>query len=295
VLEKIIWTLCLTYITCYFYALLKAPEVIFGNADVTIDDQRGLVRLFVPGRSFVYLAYFLALSKYLKFKATYWLSISIVLFGIIVMHVIRQYILFSFLIGFFVVFDQIKWWKKIAVIGLVFFGISYLYEQLPFLQKLVELSEGQVNDNNLGEENIRITSYRYFFTDFAPNAFSAIFGNGTPHETSSYGNFYVNTINQKGLYMTDVGYAQIYALFGGLGLFLFGFLFYKAISQKKIPVEFLYTKWFVLFVAFSNIMSGLALNNSSIICLVFVFYILEVNYRGYNPNYKIFKKINKIE
>lgn len=275
-LEKIIFFLCFTYIVCYFYAFYKAPTVVFGIDK--IDDSRGITRLYVPGRSFVYLAYFLALSKYATMKTNKWLGISIFIFIIIVMHVIRQYIFFAFLIGFFIVFKEMKWWKKITIVLVTILGSIYIYQQLPILQLLVELTEGQLNNVDSGNEDIRVTSYRYFLTEFSPNLFSVIFGNGVPHNESAFGSFYVNTLNHRGLYMSDVGYAQIFAMFGAVGLFLFLRIFYKVLKQKNIPVELKYTKFFIIFMILANILSGLVLVKSSIICLVFVFYILEISY-----------------
>jgi hypothetical protein len=127
-----------------------------------------------------------------------------------------------------------------------------------------------------------MVSYNYFFNEFSPNIFSYIFGNGPPHTESHYGGVYAN-LNFRGVFMSDVGYAQLFALFGVFGLLLFLNLFYKTLTHRRLEIRYKYTVWFVLFIIFSNILSGIVLNNSTIICLVFVFYILECNYRENHP------------
>ena len=280
ILEKIIWVLCIAYLVVYLYSLTHLSSNAFGNNGRGSEDSRGFTRLFIPGRSFVYFAYFLALSKYARLKNTFWLSITLGLFIVIVLHVIRQYILFSFLIGFLIVFKHIKLWKKISLIIIIISSSVYLYEQFPILQVLVELTEGQIKNSGSGSGDIRMISYKYFFTEFSPSFICDIFGNGVPHISSSYGVYYKSYVNFKGMYMSDVGYAQIFALFGFVGLVLFVLLFCKALTHKNLPREIVYVKWFVLFMVLSNILSGLVLLSSSIVCLMIAFYILEFAYRG---------------
>jgi hypothetical protein len=244
------------------------------------------MRLFVPGRSFVYLGFFMALSRYINLKSKKWLFVLLGFFLIIVMHVIRQYILISFFIGFFAIFKSSKMWKKLLISVFIFFSLSYLYEKSSILQNLVLLSEGQAAESSGGEENIREISFNYFFTEFSPNLLSDIFGNGPPQATSDYGKFYTG-LNFKGMYMSDVGYAQIYALFGALGLLIFGLLFYKIITQKNISENLMYTKYFVVFSLLANVASGLILNTSNIVCLVFVIYILEIENRNNKINHLV--------
>ncbi|MEI6865489.1 hypothetical protein [Flavicella sp.] len=279
-IEKLIWMFCFSYIICYLYSLFNFPNVTFGDESKGIHSNRGVYRFFIPGRSFIYLGFFLALSKYSIKKSKFWLISTIALFAFIVLHVIRQYILITFVIGFFVIFKELVLWKKISFISVVVLIVSYVYSRLPFLQLLVKITEGQIV--NSGSEDIRTKAYSFFFTEFSPNIFSFLFGNGVPHYSSPYGSYYIHTLNYKGIYMSDVGYAQVFALFGLLGLLILVHLFYKVIVQKDIKVECSFAKWYIIFLAFANVLSGLVLLNSTILTICIALYVLESCYSSQN-------------
>ncbi|GAO31479.1 hypothetical protein [Geofilum rubicundum] len=274
---SLVWVLACLYVIVYLFSLTKAPDVIFGSfADRGIGDQRGLFRLFIPGRGFLFLSFFLAISNYVCTKRSIWLWISIGLFLIIVAHVIRQYIFFSFFIAGFVLIRKVSIWKKITFL---LFGVVlsvYIYEYSSVIQALFSLTELQVSGGQQTED-IRVTAYSYFFTEFSPGLFSVIFGNGVPHEHSSYGYFYTQIVNdQMRLFMSDVGYAQIFAQFGLLGLVAVGVILFKSIFVK-IPSKYLYLKLFLIFVFLSNVMSGYFLSNHNIAAICIVLYMFEVS------------------
>lgn len=275
-LVKIIWILSILYILVYIFSLIQAPDTFFGSfVDKDVENKRGLFRLFIPGRGFLFLTFFIAVTNYLHLKKAKWLWIALGLFLIIVAHVIRQYIFFSFVIAGWVFLLKIPVWKKTFFLFLGVLVVYYTYEHSLVFQTLIELTENQFVEGH-SEENIRITAYRFFFFEFSPNALSAFFGNGIPHASSDYGLYYVNVINeQKYLYLSDVGYAQIYALFGVPGLIAV-FLIFIRVFFVKIPLEFFYLKLFIIFVFFANFMSGYFLSNHNIAAISIVLFMIEV-------------------
>lgn len=272
----LIWVLASLYILIYFYSLTQIPDMIFGSyADSSVGDQRGIFRLYIPGRGFMYLAFFVAISNYLYSKRALWLWIAAGLFMVIVAHVTRQYILFSFIIAGSVLLRKVPLWEKTAFLFLGLIAGYYIYQYSPVIQALISLTERQVVDS-VPAENIRITAYRYFFSEFSPNLFCSIFGNGVPHAHSSYGRLYSGVVNeQMNLYLSDVGYAQIYAQFGFFGLLAVLFLFIRAF-YVKVPSKFLYLKLFIVFVFFANFMSDYFLNKSNVAAISIVLYMIEV-------------------
>lgn len=273
--EKIIWFLAILYILIYLYSLAIAPDVLFGSyAERDIEDTRGIFRLFVPGRGFLFLAFFIALSNYSHFGKSMWGWIALGLFFVIIAHVIRQYILFSALIAGWVIFWNVPIWKKsVFIIVAVVIG-GFLYENLTIIQNLIALTEGQVVESD-PNENIRITAYKYFFIEYPANIFCSIFGNGVPHVESNYGHYYVEIINgQKKLYMSDVGYAQVFALYGLIGLCLAFLIFWKSFTAK-VPNRYGYLQLFMLFVFLSNILSDYFLSNHNIATISITLYLIE--------------------
>jgi hypothetical protein len=58
----------------------------------------------------------------------------------------------------------------------------------------------------------------------------------------------------KSLYVSDVGYAQIFVWFGGWTLLLYLLLFYRVVKQK-VPIKYMYAKLFLIYVLFAGITS----------------------------------------
>src|SRR5690606_20667163 len=77
------------------------------------------------------------------------------------------------------------------------------------------------------------------------------------------------------LYLSDVGYAQIYAQFGVIGLLAVICIFIRAFFVK-IPAEFLYLKLFIIFVFFANFMSGYFLSNNNVVVISIVLFMIEI-------------------
>lgn len=274
-LMRIIWILVIMYIAVYIFSFIDASNPIFGSfQEKKVDDQRGVFRFFIPGRGFLFLGFFIAISNYLSSKKNYWLWFASGLFIIILAHVIRQYILFSVVIAGWVLFWRVSFLKKIVLLSFSIVSGYYLYYYSEIIQALIFLTEGQVVHNQT--EDIRIVAYRYFFTEFGQNFLTNILGNGVPHDQSAFGEFYRLVVNQKmRLYLSDVGYAQIYVQFGVLGLLSVLYIFFRSMFAN-IPRQFLFLKLFLIFVFFSNFMSGYFLSYHNIAAISITLYMFEI-------------------
>ena len=137
-------------------------------------------------------------------------------------------------------------------IGYTFIGNIKLSED-SILGSMVALTIKQNKENQyINEEDIRITEYKYFMGDFSKNIITDIIGNGMPHFDSSYGKSYWIRDHEKGLYLSDVGYAKMYAVNGLIGLCLYLFLFIYSL-RKRIPKQLAYCKLVILFMMPANI------------------------------------------
>lgn len=289
-IESVIWIITSLYILCFIYAFIKAPTPIFGDPDFEINDERGFFRFFIMGRGFLYLSFFLAINKLKTYKNLFWILITFILFTLIILHVTRQFIIFTFLIGVIYLFKNISFFKKLLSITAIYFIVSYAINNVLVFQNLLELTESQKEENFKGEENIRITAYKYFTTQFSPDLFTTFFGNGSPRNapSSPYGRFNKNILNkQRSIYLADVGYASIYAQFGIVAVLAYLFIFYKALKQKVDP-QFIYAKLFIIFIILANIFSEFAISREVIASICLSLYILDLN----NLNQKM--AINKI-
>ena len=251
--EKYILCFALLYCVLWLYALSKIPEFIFGvsDEDASPDEMRGFVRINFYGCIELACAYFLSLNKLIISRKPIYLVYTVLFIVFLVLQLTRQLIFGAILITIIYLF---VYGKKIFIIGALIVSITLLMgkikiEDNSIIGSLITLSEEQIDDN---DENIRISEYRYYFTDFSPNLITDIIGNGLPHDDSPYGRYNKRLQNTYHYFISDVGYARMYAMTGLIGLFSYLFLFYYSI-KAKIPKEMMYAKMFVAFVAFISI------------------------------------------
>lgn len=268
------------YVLIYLSSFIDPQHAMFGSFQgEKINDQRGIFRLFIPGRGFLFLCFFFCISNYLSKRGSLWLFFGFLFFLIILMHVIRQYIFFSLIISSWVLFWNISYLKRLLIFGSLFFFGQYLIMNSTALQTLVLITDHQFSVDSA--ENVRILGYQFFFNDFGHGFLTSVFGNGVPHDDSTYGGFYRSVVNgQMKLYMSDVGYAEIFAQFGFLGLCAVGLIFLRAF-MIKVPKRFLYVKLFMVFVFLSNFLSGYFLSYHNVAAISLSLYLIEtVQVRG---------------
>ncbi|WP_157202487.1 hypothetical protein [Marinilabilia salmonicolor] len=277
-IEKVIWLYCIFYIFIWLYALSQAPDVLF-QLDMSKDirDNRGFFRLFIPGKEFIYGGLFLALNYYFVSRKFKWIIISSAIFLVIIMHVTRQTIFFAFIVSLFFFFKETRSkWLIITLAVILYMAIPRIVkDRSSKLDQLIKLTESQIESTNAGEENIRVTAYKYFFTDYTENFITAILGNGVAHFESHMGKKELMLANQYGLYASDVGYANIYIKLGFLGLFFYLLIFYRSIKQN-VPIQIKYAQMYLIFMALINIGTSTVLKNPILFSLCV--YVLEKHY-----------------
>lgn len=255
-LEFFIWLYTGIYILLWLYGTSQAPVTVFGDPEDIVDDSRGIFRLHIPGKAILVLALFFSVNTYITTKRSKFLILAALLFAVIVAHVIRQVILWSFLVSiYFLLRSNTRVWFYMVFVGILcIFFIEYI--EIPkdsIIGNLVSLTEDQLDNQKSGEDDVRIRAYSFFFNDYSKNIITDIFGNGMPHANSAYGNYYVNLVQESyRFFLSDVGYAQMFALTGWVGLCLYLYLFYKVIKQTVSP-RIVFAKLFIIYQIFSNI------------------------------------------
>jgi len=293
-IEKLIWLFTILYILIWLYSLMKAPVLTFGISNENgLDNERGIFRLHIPGRGFVILSFFMAINKFSETKKLKWLFIFILLFVIIVLHVTRQVIAFTFLFGLYYLIRNNKYlFLCLGFIGIISFGIINIkITDTSVIGKVISLSGDQIDDAKSGEENIRITEYKYFFFKYSKSFATKIFGNGVPHPKGNLGKMESNLNKNLSIYANDVGYGEIYIRFGLLGLVFYGLIFYRVIRQK-IPEKYMFAKLFMLYLILANIAASWLFYDSIVICISL--YILESCNNNQKKNILKKKKYNEI-
>lgn len=281
-LENIILTLGFVYILLWTYGFIKLPTPVFGIADedtglMNTDDSRGMLRLNFVGRLSMILAYFLSLNKLYSTSKIKYLIFTFIFFLFIVFQLTRQLILWTFVVT--IIYAYLKNPKKIiCACILVLFFFTTISPNIKFsddsiIGSMINLTEKQANDNKAGEEDVRITEYKYFLGKWSQNIVTDIIGNGMPHSDSQYGHYYSNIQTRKKLFLSDVGYAQIFVIQGIIGIFLYLYLFLKSL-RYQMPIELDYARMFMLFLIPANIGASWYSSPDCQISMVICIYII---------------------
>ncbi len=277
-IEKFIWIFCIAYCVMWLYALSQVPNLVFGVGEdelVNEDMSRGIIRLSFPGKAFIVLGFFLSVNKLYTTKKKYFIAIAVLLFIVIVMQVVRQIIGWSALVvAGYIYFKNKKLSIAVGVVAILFFalGNNIKFSDNSILGSLTLLTERQVEENETNED-IRITEYKYFFGKYSKNIVTSIIGNGKPHSESSYGKANMNLMLYDRLFLSDVGYAMMYAVTGALGLVLYLLLFFKS-ALIKVPDELSYARMFMIYFIPANIAASWYAKPDWQLCMAISVYIL---------------------
>lgn len=277
-IEKFIKVQLIIYTCAYVFALYSAPLPIYsGGIDgLELDDSRGVFRIFTPNRGFLLLGYVYFLNKWITSRLKFDGFITIGAFVLIVMLVERQIILIFTLITLYCIFRRLKYIGIIIVISFfVIQDINVQFDSDSVVGSLLELSENQISRQKLGDKDIRLQEYEYYFTKYSRNMFTVLFGNGQPHPESNLGLYEDRLHNMYKYYQSDVGYGQIFIVFGIVGLLVFMNLLFKVFRQK-LDDRFYYAKMFMVYIAFGSIASSPFMSMLTVISVVL--YVMDKSY-----------------
>lgn len=258
VLEKYILGFGFLYIILWSYAMMKLPEVVFGHMgeDGSFDESRGMIRINFVGRGNLIFAFFLCLNKFKEKQLKKWLMLAVLFFAFNVFQLTRQLILWPMIVGLLYLFWNKKKWCFLTI--MVAFA---LYSFLPTIKfsddsiigSMINLTEQQAKSQGRGEDDVRIKEYRYFFTEWHNSPITFLLGTGQPHGASKFGLWYQQKVQDtQKFYLSDVGYASMFASYGLFGLILWVILYIKGVLFK-VSCEVSYTRIWFAFMILANI------------------------------------------
>lgn len=246
------------YSICLIIGLQTIPEPFFGFSAVddiekayeSSLDQRGVIRLNMPGSDFVIMLIFYVLSYFWHKKKYYFFLIP--LFIILILRGTRTPFFCATFIGIIYVLTKIrnKFWIGILLF-ITYISLFAATETLiksdsdNILVKYVQKTNNQIENNN-NEEDIRIEMSKYMISEFNTNPLAYITGNGVPGRYGSYAKTMVNLGDNKGYYVVDVAFVHIFIYFGIIGLILYALLILKVV-RTKIPEKLDFAKLYIYY------------------------------------------------
>lgn len=245
--EKVLIILALIYVVCWVIQVWKVPELIFGvNRDANISDteQRGFYRFFIPTKEHVPILVLFLYEMFRRTKKIIFLILCPICFAIVILHVIRQMIFWSFLsVVLLLLYQNRKHWTKILVASMAVYGLSlFLIDNIPTLNLLFEQTVTQVNN---ADDDIRLQCINFYWHESTSNPLTFFFGNGLGSDGELW-QFTQKTMS-KGYYESDIGYFALLFDFGLLGVLLYALLFVK-IFRLKVEEKYQYLKFYLLYI-----------------------------------------------
>jgi hypothetical protein len=293
-IEKVTIIFGLIYIFCYLYQFLNPSNVMFntGMVDDEYVESRGIIRIIFPGVGVLWLTTAIATTKLTgndKYKL-FWFILVILGLLLPIMQATRSYIVPTVLIYIYHFTKFLSWTKKIIILSVFFIASMFIGNlEIPVINGLIEQQEKTVDD---GTKDIRFIAATYFATEFSPTLINQLLGNGMGHERSRYGQF-LKYLNQKGLYIPDVGIIGIYAYFGVIPIIAWIIIGYK-IFTYQIPNKYIYVKYYFFYIFFGALVGSTFYHVHYLITTIFALYIFQftLEYKKYGLITKI-KSLNK--
>lgn len=271
-IHSLIYWLGITFAIFYLIQFIMHPAVLF---DVRIAEDRGTVRIFLAGFSFLTLAYFLSLNRLFKTFTLGGLLSILLIFSILILMGTRQVIFSVLFITFlYILFSRVVK-SRILIFMLVtasIVPIIVLFQDI-FIS-LIDLSK---NQSETLAENVRIRAAVFFLTELFPNNIAYYTGNGVDSANSYYGFLIQMYKDAYGFYQSDIGIIGDYTKFGAL--FVIGVLIivFKALFGKTGD-DASYIKYFYLSILLTLFTGGGPFGQAdSIVAICFTLYLLDID------------------
>lgn len=274
-LEKVLVTISVLYLFCWFYQVSQIPHIVFGERDDAIENNRGFARFYIATKEHLPFLVFYFLSCYTKRKGFLYMVLAFLVFCVVIFHVGRQMIVWSGLMALaYIIYMNKKNAKKIiafAIAGVVaFFIMTAHFTILNDLMAVTENSTGGINEFGMG--NIRFEAMSKFISDFNTNILSILFGSGyAAAGTSLYSK--ITWFANQGYYISDVGFVGLYVSQGLVSVILYSILLFKVLFKCKAPKEYLYIKFYIGYMVLSYL--GSHALTSNLILIMIAIYILK--------------------
>lgn len=243
-IKRAIVVICIIHGVLQVMGTITFPDHLFGFiSDEAIErslsdlENRGVLRLAIPGSDFVPMTIFIVMV--LGNKSKTWYLLLIPLFVILLMRGTRTPFFFTSLICLLYYIMSIKRKFFAFIVGIfAYFLMNSLYENLlvstdnNVIVNYVQMTHDQLESNNSGDEDVRVRMSKYYLFDFnKDNMLKNIFGNGIPGRGAYAEKTHYMSAN-FGYWVVDVGFVEIFVYFGIIGLLVYFSLLKKAVMNK---------------------------------------------------------------
>lgn len=260
-----------------FYAIIYIIQAIIYPIPLTTADMfidRGTVRIFMPGSAYLVVAYFIALSQYLRsFEVKYVLFCVLALLVFVLLGT-RTVLASVVLVTIINIMLSRKISSKLVTTMLILTAsvpIYFLFKDI--FTAMVTTSQRQLSNIN---QDIRVRAAIFFLYEFFPNKLAYITGNGVPSNLSSYGMRIDEYKTVFGFYQSDIGIIGEFSKFGLIFIIAQLSIVIRAVfARMHAHVEFIrYTFMIIVLTIFTGPGLFSTADSATFICLLL--YIMDV-------------------
>ena len=270
-IEKIIVFFGLLYVAAYLLQYFAYPRILF---DVRIDPSRGTIRIFLPGLSFLILAFFLSMQEVFQRNSVRHMIYMLLFISIIVLSGTRQVVANLGFIGLMALIFSKRVQSRLLLYFLAALAVVaayFIFQDI--IYNLLSLSREQTA--NAEAEMARIRAAEFFLTDFFPDNLAYITGNGESHAWSAFGQQVDAYKVNYGFYQSDIGLIGEYTKYGAFFVVGALFLLIKMLSQK-LPQKQQYIRYFLFSTLISLPFAMTFTRQYYIVILCILMYIIDV-------------------
>lgn len=264
--RNVIIFMAVAYCMVFVLSFVTLPNPLFGTFDY--EEMRGGFRLRIPGLFWVSLFFFYLIHKYKELRKISFLVGAFLLSLFVAASLARQYILWSAVLGLVFLMVNTKLRKKLLVVIFITLVGIFVVPEIPLVKNLKELSEIQKEQNDRGEDDIRVKDYQTFLVDYNRNLIQYIFGCGLGSlGNSNYGKELEYMIKDEGIIPEDVGWAGSVFYYGYYSTVILLFLFLYSILKTN---KNYYKRFYLVYIALCAIAGGVLLYHYEVIITMFV-------------------------
>lgn len=274
-IEKALVILAVIYVVCWLYQIYKVPELIFGmNRDDNLSDteSRGFYRFWIPTKENMPILLFFLFEMFRRTKNVIYIVLTAGIFLIIILHVGRQMIFWSFIsFVLFLIYNYRKRWLSLTIGALLLYYVGNLMiENIPTIEMLTNITESQIQ---YSQDDIRANCINYYWQQSTSNPLGFLFGHGVTNSAGNghYSKFLMNAEIQ-GFYLSDIGYVALLYNFGLLGIIIYALIFMQML-KLKVDDKYIYLKFYLIYIYGTYIFShALTTNIFFNMCVLYILY-----------------------
>lgn len=248
VLETTIFILAGIYLVLWLYALSQAPTVVFGNLEA-VQDDRGYYRILqLAGLDTVVFLYFYSITHISMLtgwkKILSGLTIAVCAVAIF-LTLTRIVIIAVFALTILFIVRKKSIWVILTTLVIAFIGSHYI-----FSSEIVDSLFNLTNESSMSD--LRAPEYQMAFELYPFHIGTFLFGNGSEHIASAYGQMEAHLKSAYAFNRSDAGFIGVYVTYGVIGLVLLLSILLQ-VMRYRVSDDNYYLKLVVYFIFFVNI------------------------------------------